>query len=110
MVLFHLGVPGVPGGYIGVDVFFVISGFLITNQLLKELQQTGSINFGSFYWRRTRRLLPALCVTIILTFAIAAFVMTPVMLRPVASSAIAALIYVSNIFFGRKPDILMQAQ
>ena len=51
--------------------------------------------------------MPAECLTIILTFAIAALVMTPAMLRPVAGSSIAALVYASNIFFGRRADILM---
>jgi hypothetical protein len=72
VILFQLGLSGVPGGYIGVDVFFVISGFLITTQLAKESDRTGTIRLRDFYWRRTRRLMPALCVTTILTFTIAA--------------------------------------
>ena len=59
VVLFHAGVRGMDGGFIGVDVFFVLSGYLITDLLVKEVGRTGSINFLNFYARRTRRLLPA---------------------------------------------------
>ena len=58
VVLYHAHVPGVRGGYVGVDVFFVISGFLITGQLVREVGQHGRIRFGDFYARRIRRLLP----------------------------------------------------
>ncbi|MFF1634419.1 acyltransferase family protein [Leifsonia sp. NPDC058248] len=74
VVIYHL-FPGVlRGGYAGVDVFFVISGFLITTHLLRELDATGRIRFGAFYARRARRLLPAaflvLAVTAVLTFVL----------------------------------------
>lgn len=59
MVLYHARVPGAGAGYLGVDVFFVISGFLITGQLLREADSTGTIRMASFYARRVRRLLPA---------------------------------------------------
>src|SRR6478752_6718310 len=59
MVLFHLWPNRVPGGYIGVDVFFVISGFLITSLLLREVDRSGSVSLGQFWARRLRRLLPA---------------------------------------------------
>ncbi len=64
VVLAHLGL-GFPGGYIGVDVFFVISGFLITRLLVGEVEQTNSISFRKFYARRVRRILPAACVVIV---------------------------------------------
>lgn len=60
VVLAHAGLPGVQGGFVGVDVFFVLSGFLITGLLKAELEQTGRIRFVAFYARRARRLLPAL--------------------------------------------------
>ncbi|MEU8816122.1 acyltransferase [Actinoplanes sp. NPDC048796] len=69
VVLFHAGVPGVGGGFIGVDVFFVISGFLITSLMLRELAETGRISLVGFYARRCRRLLPAaglVLVTVVL--------------------------------------------
>ncbi len=66
VVLYHAGVPGVRGGFLGVDVFFVLSGFLITSLLLTELEKTGRLRFGRFYERRARRLLPALVVLVLL--------------------------------------------
>jgi peptidoglycan/LPS O-acetylase OafA/YrhL len=60
VVLFHAGLSWIPGGFLGVDVFFVLSGFLITSLLLREFASTGRIRFGAFYLRRARRLLPAL--------------------------------------------------
>src|SRR5689334_1921870 len=60
----HGGVPGVPGGFLGVDVFFVLSGFLITSLLLDELGRTGRISLRDFWVRRARRLLPALLIAV----------------------------------------------
>ncbi|WP_166879320.1 acyltransferase family protein [Salinibacterium sp. ZJ450] len=59
VILFHLWPETFPGGYVGVDVFFVISGFLITGHLMREVDATGSVNLGRFWARRVRRLLPA---------------------------------------------------
>jgi peptidoglycan/LPS O-acetylase OafA/YrhL len=67
VVLFHAGVPGITGGFVGVDVFFVLSGFVITGLLLRERISTGKNKFGGFYGRRSRRILPAASVVIILT-------------------------------------------
>ena len=67
VVLFHCNVTIASGGYIGVDVFFVLSGFVISSMLLRELENTGSLSFLSFYSRRTRRLLPESVVTLILS-------------------------------------------
>lgn len=64
VVLYHAKIPGFNGGFVGVDVFFVISGFLITKHLLSEAAQTGTISLLSFYVRRIRRLMPALMTTI----------------------------------------------
>ncbi len=60
VVLYHADVPWIPGGFLGVDVFFVLSGFLITSLLLVEFERTGRLNYKEFYLRRARRLLPAL--------------------------------------------------
>jgi len=59
VLLFHAGLPACPGGFVGVDVFFVISGFLITSHLLRELDRTARISLTGFWARRARRLLPA---------------------------------------------------
>lgn len=60
VLLFHAGVPGTDGGFLGVDAFFVLSGFLITSLLLAEHQRSGRIDLGRFWLHRARRLLPAL--------------------------------------------------
>ncbi|WP_218000451.1 acyltransferase family protein, partial [Micrococcus lylae] len=69
VLLFHAGLPWLPGGYVGVDVFFVISGFLITGLLIKEISRTGGVCLTDFYVRRVRRILPAALVVIALTLA-----------------------------------------
>src|SRR3990167_252220 len=66
VVLFHAGLP-IPGGFIGVDVFFVISGFLITGLLVREHERTGRVSLSNFYARRIRRLLPAAAVVVLVT-------------------------------------------
>lgn len=58
VLLYHAGVPWFPGGYVGVDVFFVVSGFLITGLLLREAERHGKVSLLRFYGRRARRLLP----------------------------------------------------
>src|SRR5690625_1873054 len=64
---FHFAPGLLPGGYVGVDVFFVISGFVITTLMITEIRNTGRLSFSKFYARRARRILPAATVTIILT-------------------------------------------
>src|ERR1700735_2313752 len=77
VVLFHANVPGLEGGYVGVDVFFVISGFVITGVLLRERTRAGSTSLLNFYMRRVRRILPAATVVIIASvFAAYAFLGT----------------------------------
>jgi peptidoglycan/LPS O-acetylase OafA/YrhL len=96
VVAFHAGVAWVPGGYVGVDVFYVISGFLITGLLVDELEQTGSISLRSFYARRVRRLLP-LAAFVLVAVAIGMQLFTPPVFRPtVRFDAISAALYYSN--------------
>jgi peptidoglycan/LPS O-acetylase OafA/YrhL len=71
VVLFHLTPGTLPGGYIGVDIFFVISGFLITSLLIAEKRRTGRISLGAFWARRARRLLPALALVVLVCSSIA---------------------------------------
>jgi peptidoglycan/LPS O-acetylase OafA/YrhL len=100
VVLYHAGVPGVTGGFIGVDVFFVISGFLITSQLASS-RETGVFSLlTDFYARRSRRILPALTVvasvTVILSWL---FLLPDGEQQDFAKSAIASALFVSNLFF-----------
>src|ERR1700722_14759441 len=67
VVLYHADIPGVHGGFLGVDVFFVVSGFVITNVLLRENPSRGTTSIPGFYARRIRRILPAATVVLILT-------------------------------------------
>ena len=97
VVLYHAKLPFVSGGYAGVDVFFVISGFLITQHLAESLERTGRIGFGSFYARRARRLLPAAVVVILLTVLAALLWLPPLQLRAVFVEAGASLLYVPNV-------------
>jgi len=99
VLLFHIGVPGFRGGFIGVDVFYVISGFLITGLLRRELRRTGGIDLISFYSRRARRLLPAALVVIAVTVAVSALVLSRIRFAEVATDGAAAALYVANYRF-----------
>lgn len=101
VVAFHAGLKGVTGGFIGVDIFFVLSGFLITSMLFKEAELTGKINLQEFYARRVRRLLPASSLVLVISVLLAYFFLIPIgdeQLKFVRS-AIAAAFFVSNIYF-----------
>lgn len=100
VVAYHVGLPGVSGGFTGVDVFFVISGFLITQLLYRELDNRGTISIAGFYARRARRLLPALTVVLCFTLVLGAFLLPPFGEKVALSkSAIAAVGFVANEFF-----------
>src|SRR5699024_366390 len=99
VVLFHAGVETLSGGYVGVDVFFVISGFLITTHLLESLERDGRIHFGCFYARRARRILPAALVVAALTLLAAWIWLSPLLMRNVVGGAIATALYGPNYFF-----------
>jgi len=107
VVVYHAHFLGLDGGFIGVDVFFVISGFLITSLLLREHDNSGAISIGNFYARRARRLLPASALVIVLT-ALASWVwLEPLRLKNLGSDSIAAAGFVSNmVFAGRNTDYL----
>jgi peptidoglycan/LPS O-acetylase OafA/YrhL len=99
VVLFHLWPDRLPGGYVGVDVFFVISGFLITSHLVREADETGRVKLGAFYARRARRLLPAALLVLLATLA-AVIVWVPRSLwQQFATEIGSAAIYVSNWLF-----------
>ncbi|MEM9257653.1 MAG: acyltransferase family protein [Pseudomonadota bacterium] len=98
VLLFHLDLPQVAGGYLGVDLFFVVSGFIITRNLLGDMQQQRFV-LREFYVRRFRRLFPALLVTVCVTLAAGAWLMPPLELRDTAVSAFYALFSLANIHF-----------
>lgn len=97
VIAYHAGVPFVRGGFIGVDVFFVISGFLITGLLLKELDSTGMLDLMRFYARRARRLLPAATLVLIATAAASWLILPPLRWRPVSYDILAASLWSGNI-------------
>jgi peptidoglycan/LPS O-acetylase OafA/YrhL len=94
----HGGVPGMTGGFLGVDVFFVLSGFLITSLLLDELGRTGRIDLANFWIRRARRLLPAL-VLMVLTVAVGRQLFSPEAIAGLRDDAVAAFFWVANWMF-----------
>lgn len=101
VVAYHAGLPWVPGGYVGVDVFFVISGFLITGLLLGEFERRGDISLTGFYERRLRRLAPALFLVLLATLAMGAIWLVPIggEQQGLAKSTLATLGLVSNLHF-----------
>ncbi len=100
VVLFHAAVPGITGGYVGVDVFFVISGFLITGLLWREVSSTGTVRLGAFYGARARRLLPASAAVGVVTMCAAAALLPPLQVHPVLLDGILSALYVGNFRFG----------
>ena len=102
VVAFHCGLPGFSGGFIGVDVFFVLSGYLITGLLLQELETTSTIGLLSFYARRMRRLLPASALMLLVTLAVGAWVLAPQELAFAARAARATAVYLGNVFFAQQ--------
>jgi len=99
VVLAHAGVPGFAGGFTGVDVFFVISGFLITGLLLRELQQSSGIVFWRFYARRVRRLLPAFAAMMLIVMVAVACLVPIADQKLQALSGMWAALWSSNIYF-----------
>src|SRR3954452_20896191 len=99
VLLFHTGIPGVIGGFIGVDVFFVLSGFLITGLLIRERERTGRGSLPAFYARRARRILPAALVVVVATLLVANVVLAPLDLLNAADDAVAVALPIGNFRF-----------
>ncbi|MET9026996.1 acyltransferase family protein [Nocardia sp. NPDC004168] len=99
VVLFHAGVPGIGGGFAGVDVFFVISGFLITGMLYRESAADGTVGLVRFYGARARRLLPAAGVVLVATAIGAAVLLPPLQGRRALGDGIASALYAGNYRF-----------
>jgi peptidoglycan/LPS O-acetylase OafA/YrhL len=101
VVAFHAGLP-LPGGFVGVDVFFVISGFVITAMLAREWHATGRIRFGRFYLRRFKRLSPALALVVVATVLASTFLLSPLgPQQTAAKTGIGAMLITANVVISR---------
>ncbi|MDF1505045.1 acyltransferase, partial [Roseisolibacter sp. H3M3-2] len=115
VVLFHAGVPGFAGGFVGVDVFLVLSGFLATRALARELDKTGRIGLADFWARRAARLLPALFLVVAATLALVWAFWAPIDRAPAAATARAVALSGANVelasrgvhYFGSRDDPLL---
>ncbi|HUQ84528.1 MAG TPA: acyltransferase family protein [Gemmatimonadaceae bacterium] len=101
VVGYHARAPYLTGGYVGVDVFFVLSGYLITGLLADEVGRSGTISLRRFYARRARRLLPGAALMIAATLAASLVVLTPLERIRLSSTALATVVYASNLWFYR---------
>lgn len=108
VVLYHAGIMAFQGGFIGVDIFLVISGYLITSILLRELKQ-GSFSFLHFYERRARRILPALYFVIVATIPFAWFMLLPKAFKEYGGSLISTIFFGSNIQFWLEDSYVAEA-
>jgi peptidoglycan/LPS O-acetylase OafA/YrhL len=109
VVLFHAGLLSnasyqLTGGFIGVDLFFVVSGFLITGLLIRERERTGRISFAKFYARRVRRILPAAAVVLLITLPISYQLVTLVSRSAVMEDGASAALSIANIRFAQTTD------
>jgi peptidoglycan/LPS O-acetylase OafA/YrhL len=101
VLLFHLKISGFEGGFIGVDVFFVISGYLITRNILRDVR-SNRFSLGQFYVRRSRRIYPALIATVIATYVAGALWCSPLMFLDIAKECTHALLSIANIQYWRE--------
>ncbi len=99
VLLCHAGLAAFAGGYVGVDVFFVISGFLITGLLLRELESEGGISISGFYARRARRLLPLLALVLLVVVAVSLLLFSPVRAQETSGDVVSSALYVANWHF-----------
>ena len=103
VLLYHYGVPGFAGGFVEVDVFFVISGYLITGILVREMR-AGAFSLLRFYERRARRILPALIIVIAVTFFVGLLVLPPGALTELGNEAVWSAFFSANFWFFKKTD------
>lgn len=108
VILFHAGLPYFSGGFYGVDIFFVISGYLITKILLKDLEE-GHFSLAAFYERRARRILPALLVMVAACLPFAWLWMPPNRLMEFFASVAATGLFASNLYFWQQTDYFAAA-
>ena len=98
VLFFHYSIPGFSGGFIGVDVFFVVSGYLITRNILREIE-LGRFSLAGFYTRRIRRIYPSFLATAIVVLIAGFLIMPPSMFENTARASIYSSLFASNIFF-----------
>ena len=110
VVVYHAGLPGFSGGYIGIDVFFVISGFVITGLLLREREGTGGTSLRSFYGRRARRIIPAATLVIIVTVVISYHWLGPLVGHETAVDGQWAALFLANVHFAAVHTNYLAAQ
>ncbi|CAM5231499.1 hypothetical protein GCM10010329_63270 [Streptomyces spiroverticillatus] len=111
VLAFHAGIPGLQGGFVGVDVFFVISGYLITGLLVREAITTGRIRLGDFFSRRARRLLPSAAVVLVTVAAVGAWLTVPLRRAGLEHDVLAAALSVANWrFTAQQTDYLAAGQ
>lgn len=103
VILYHAGLTRLSGGFAGVDIFFVISGYLITSIIYEELQQ-GTFSLANFYERRVRRILPALAFVLVATLPLAWYWLLPRELEQYGKSLVAVALFLSNVLFARSSD------
>src|SRR5438094_9667897 len=101
VVAFHARVPWLTGGYVAVDVFFVLSGFFLTALLAREAEATGSVDLATFYAKRASRLLPAFFLVLLVTLGAALWLYAPIDAPFVASNARAVAMHWGNVHFAR---------
>ena len=106
VLLYHANFPFLTGGFIGVDVFFVISGYLITGLLLREAITAGRINLADFYARRARRILPAATIVLVVTLALTALFLPQIRWEQIGIEAAGAAVYVVNWILAKNTDYL----
>lgn len=98
VVVFHAGIA-IPGGFTGVDIFYVISGYLISSLLLREVDRSGGVDLVEFWTRRMRRLVPALALVVTVTLLASVLVLSPLVWGRLAWHAASAMLFVSNLLF-----------
>ena len=110
VVLYHADIPGISGGYVGVDVFFVISGFVISGVLLRERQANGRTSLRSFYGRRARRIIPAATLVIVVTVIAAFHFLGPLTGHDTAVDGQWAAVFLANFHFAASQTNYLASQ
>ena len=105
VIVFHIDPQWLPGGFLGVDMFFVLSGYLITTIISREIRD-GSFSFLEVYKRRAKRILPVFACVLLCTTVVAAIFFLSFDLRQYVKSAVYALLFAANLFFARRGGYL----